>query len=102
MTKYLYCVAHSHGDRWEGICFDFDLAVEGRTFEDVQTLLREAIDTYVEDASAQPEPARSRLLGRRAPLRARLAWLMPLLTQAIFGGNRDNDSTVGFPVACRA
>lgn len=102
MTKYLYCVAHNHGDHWEAICLDFDIAVQGRSFEDVQAQLHEAIATYVEDALAQPEAVRARLLRRRAPLLARLAWLWPLVLQAIFDRDRDNDSSVGFPVACHA
>lgn len=102
MTKYLYCVAHNHGDQWEAICLDFDLAVQSRSFDEAQAQLQEAIRSYVEDASAQPEPTRSQLLHRRAPLRARIAWLWPLVARAIFDRNRDDDSTVGFPVACPA
>jgi hypothetical protein len=102
MTRYLYCVAHHRGEQWEAICLDFDLAVQGRTFEDVQARLQEAIGTYVEDALAQPEPSRSKLLHRRAPLTARLSWLWPLIVRTIFSRERDSDATVGFPVACRA
>jgi hypothetical protein len=73
--RYLKCVAHRHDQKWEAICLDLDLAVQGSTLAEVQEQLRSAISSYIEDASAEPEPTRSRLLERRAPLSARIAWL---------------------------
>jgi len=74
MSRELLCVARGSGDRWEALCLDLDLAVQGRSFDEVRGLLDEAVNTYVEDASAEAEPARSRLLARRVPLHVRLAW----------------------------
>lgn len=97
------CVARFDGARWESLCLDLDIAVEGTSFEDVKSDLHAAIASYVADASREAEPARSQLLHRRAPLRIRLAWgLRILLSFALDRGHRDRESTVGFPVSCPA
>jgi hypothetical protein len=100
--KYLFCVAHRHGDQWEAICLDLDLAVQGTTFAEVQEQLNAAISSYVEDAAKEPEPTRSQLLGRRAPLSARIAWLWPVVVSAVFDRRDGKNASVQFPVACHA
>jgi hypothetical protein len=74
MSKAVLCVASGHGSQWEAFCLDFDLAVQGQSFEEVRELLRVAIEMYVQSANAEPEPNRSRLLARKAPFLVRLAW----------------------------
>jgi len=101
--KFLLCVAHRHGMEWEAICLDLDIAVQGRSFEEVQNGLNEAVSSYIEDALKEPEPTRSQLLSRRAPLFVRIAWLWRFIIPAIFDRKDDRGSTVGFPVAsCHA
>ncbi len=43
MNKQLFCVARRQRDRWEAICLDLDIAVEGRSFDEVRNLLQEAV-----------------------------------------------------------
>ena len=74
MEDEVLCVARRHGEVWEAFCLNFDLAVQGRSFDEVRGLLSEAVKSYVEDASAETEPARSRLLRRGVPLHVRLLW----------------------------
>jgi predicted RNase H-like HicB family nuclease len=102
MTKYLICIARGHGDVWEALCLDLDLAAQGESFEDVRSRLNSMIQSYVADASREGEPARSKLLSRRAPFHARLTWAWRLFVKALLDTNRDGDATVGFQIACRA
>ncbi len=95
-----YGIAHGREGVWEAYSLDFDLAVQGRSFEEVAEGLRKVIATYLQDAAAEPEPARSRLLSRRVPLRVRLMWAWHFFWFALRGRKSDVDSTVWLPVAC--
>ena len=104
MSVQLLCVAHpSEVGGWEAFCLDFDLAVQGRSFEDAKSHLQHAIKTYVEDALKEEESQRARLLNRRAPLPIRLFWGWRFFMSAI-RNRRDskNTVTIGFPVSCPA
>lgn len=51
MTKPLFlCYFERSGDEWEGISVDYDIAVCGRSADEVKTLLKSAILSYIEDA----------------------------------------------------
>jgi hypothetical protein len=100
--KYLLCVAHRHGDQWEAICLDLDLAVQGTSLAEVQKQLNSAISSYIEDAAKEPEPARSQLLYRRAPLSARIAWLWPSVMSGVFDRRGSKNASVPFTAACPA
>jgi hypothetical protein len=96
--------ARGRGDRWEAFCPDFDLAVQGRSFEEVRVSLVRAIEMYLDSALAEPEPLRSRLLARRAPFFVRLTWAFRVFWSALFSRatHRDrNPATVEFD-ACPA
>jgi predicted RNase H-like HicB family nuclease len=101
-TGVLVCIARGHDRTWEAFCLDFDLAVQGRSLEEVRASLELAIKDYIGAAQAEAEPARSQLLHRRAPFFVRLIWAFRFFSRTIFGRNRDSDSTVGFPVSCHA
>jgi predicted RNase H-like HicB family nuclease len=102
MSRYLYGLAHGRDGIWEAFSLDFDLAVQGRSFEEVSQGLREAIATYLQDVAAEQEPARSRLLRRRVPMRVRLMWAWRFFWFALWGRKPDSDSTVWLPVVCPA
>ncbi len=87
---------------WEAFSLDFDLAVQGRSFEEVSEGLKEAISSYLQDAAAEQEPACSRLLRRRVPMHVRLLWAWRFFWFALRGRKSDNDTTVWLPVACPA
>lgn len=74
-SKRVVCYLHGVPGSWEGMCVDFDIAVQGANLNEVQARLGEAISTYIADARAEDAETRDRLLNRRAPfwLRARLA-----------------------------
>lgn len=101
-TKRVQCFARGVPGDWEATCVDLDIAVQGRSFEEVKSLLDEAVHSYVEDACAEdPETARA-LLNRRAPLpvRVRLAgsYLVHLLTRK----DGDREYKAGFDLPCHA
>lgn len=99
-AREFLCVARRASDWWEALCLDLDLAVQGRSFDEVQALLQEAVNTYIEDASAEAEPARSRLLARHVPLHVRLMWGWRFFKTALYGRTSVRDSAVWLPIAC--
>ncbi len=72
--KTVLCVSRNCGYEWKAICLDFDLAVQGLTFDVAQALLTNAIANYIDHALKQDEPTRSRLLNRRTPFLRRICW----------------------------
>ena len=100
----LLCVAHpSEVGGWEAFCLDFDLAVQGKNFDDAKAHLHHAISTYIQDAMKEEESQRILLLNRRAPFFVRLSWALKLFITTI-RDRRDHDDNVavGFPVTCPA
>jgi predicted RNase H-like HicB family nuclease len=89
-NRTLHCYAEGRNGEWEAICLDLDIAVQGRSFEEVFASLQEAIALYLETvADLRPEERRG-LLHRKAPLSVRLKFL----TQAVRGlfSDQDGDS----------
>ena len=87
IKRSLSCIASGHGDQWEAFCLDFDLAIQGRSFDEVRRFLGKAIHMYVERALELPEPSRSQLLNRKAPLLVRLTWAWRLFWTTALGMN---------------
>lgn len=103
MSRYMLGIAHGRDSgEWEAFSLDYDLAVQGRSFEEVSKLLKEAIDAYVTTAMEQSEPARSELLRRTVPLRVRLMWTCRIAIWTLFPKESTEESTFGFPVSCPA
>jgi hypothetical protein len=103
MEQGLICVAHGRAGEWEAFCLDYDLAVQGRSFEEVKEFLNRAIDMYFEAARSEPEPIRSRLLGRKAPFFVWLGWALRVFWSTLFRATHrgSNLATVEF-IACPA
>jgi hypothetical protein len=99
--RTLRCIAYHYEGRWVAFCLDLDIAVEAGSFDQAQVVLAEALRSYVQDAMAESEPVRSRLLNRRAPLHVRLLWGWRIFWATVRTG-RDHDGTIEFPVACPA
>lgn len=102
-TRVARCIAHGRNGDWEAFCIDFDIAVQGRTLEEVKQALSEAICTYVEQAMAESPADRQRLLNRRMPLLTRIQLYWPFLVNALFPrkkGSRDHQA--GFELPCPA
>lgn len=74
-SKVLHCYAEGRDGDWEAICLDYDIAVQGRSFEEVAQSLREAVALFLEAAADLPENDRRAVLGQRAPIAVRLKFL---------------------------
>ncbi|MBM3517467.1 MAG: hypothetical protein FJX56_06230 [Alphaproteobacteria bacterium] len=77
--KRVRCFAEGSSGRWEAICIDLDIAVQGRTFDEVYRSLDEAVRHFLMDLERRPPTDRARLLARRAPWTARLRFLFRVL-----------------------
>ncbi|ATQ67347.1 MULTISPECIES: hypothetical protein [Methylosinus] len=98
----LLCFARGHAGEWEGICLDFDLAVQGRSFDDIRRALEDAVADYVAAARDEDDATRDRLLSRRAPAWVAFAWTARVLWSAWRRDASDGDTSATFPVACPA
>lgn len=76
MTNKLVCFARGRPGEWEAICLDYDIAVQGRSFDDVQGLLRLSIDDYIESARKESPEVRDKLLNRSVPRRVWLGYIL--------------------------
>jgi predicted RNase H-like HicB family nuclease len=74
-NRTLHCYAEGQDAEWEAICLDLDIAVQGRSFEEVFASLQEAIALYLETIADLPPEERRSLLHRSAPLSVRLKFL---------------------------
>jgi hypothetical protein len=79
MARSIWCYAEGTGDKWEAFCLDFDLAVQGRSFDEVAHKLEEQIEIYIEGVMAQPPEQRQHLLMRRVPWTERVRLLIRVL-----------------------
>jgi hypothetical protein len=82
--KRVVCYLHGVPGSWEGMCMDFDIAVQGMTLDEVKGRLAEAICTYIEDAMKEDARTQARLLNRRAPFWLRLKLAVAMLAHVAF------------------
>jgi predicted RNase H-like HicB family nuclease len=88
MGSDLGCYAWGEDGDWEGICLDLDIAVQGESFEEVRTLLNDAIQGYLDSLKGEkPENVR-RLLNRRSPFLTRLKFQVPFWINSVRRGER--------------
>lgn len=103
MGRSFWCFAHgSDADGWEALCVDLDIAVEGRSFDDVKHILESAIRSYCADALNESPKDRDRLLSRRAPLYVRLGCWLRLAGNALRPRSSNRDLKAGFELPCPA
>jgi predicted RNase H-like HicB family nuclease len=87
-TKSLHCYAEGRDGDWEAICLDLDIAVQGRSFEEVFLSLQEAISLYLETVDDLPADQQPSLLHRPVPLLIRLKFLVHAV-RGLFSGSDD-------------
>ena len=78
------CYGHRTGGHWHAICTDLDIAVDGRSYQEVKASLETCTLMYLESIVELPQDERQRFLARRSPwsIRARMAvstWANQLL-----------------------
>ena len=102
--KVILCYAEGYEGKWEGFCLDFDLAVQGSSFDGVRLKLEDAIKVYLDSVVTLSPEDQKRMLNRRAPLSV---WLAPFLhlLRAAFTRRDDrlrHEFTLPSPVAAMA
>ena len=101
MRRVLRCCAAGHEGGWEAICLDLNIAVQGRSFDDVYHALNESVELYFETVSELSESERRQLLSRSAPLRVKLKFFWYGL-RMLFGNDHDDKFHHQFTVPCAA
>lgn len=98
------CYAEGLGDKWEAVCLDFDIAVQGNSFDDVFKELNIAIGSYLEYVRELPESERAQFLNRSVPLSMiiKIAWHAVLTILFRAKGGDDGKTRGQFTVACPA
>jgi hypothetical protein len=101
--KILLCYAE--GDptgKWEAICLDYDIAIEGHSLDSVIGDLRAAVHEYIEYAQSLPAKERRRLLNRRVPLLQRFRFFYWAVMALLFGAGRTDLQRHEFTLPCAA
>lgn len=101
MRRMLRCCADGRGDKWEAICLDLDIAVQGSSFEEVFASLNEGISLYLETVESLPAEERAHLVERPAPLYLRLKFLIRTL-RALFHDDGDDSCSHQYTIPCAA
>lgn len=103
MADKLLCFARGRPGEWEAICLDYDIAVQGTSFEEVERLLGMSIDDYVESARKEAPAVRDKLLRRSAPAHVWLGYVFGFLWHNL-GRRRSNGDRLehSFQMSCPA
>lgn len=88
---FLTCYVEKRGENWEGVCIDFDIAVQGHSFEEIQGKLGRAIREYVEHVKELPEAEQGRFWNRRVPLHVRFAFAVRVFLTYLFATKHRGD-----------
>lgn len=101
--RTVQCYAYGAGNDWEAICADLDIAVQGRSYDEVRALLDVAVRSYVETACQEDEANSRRLLSRHAPFWVRARLRLGLLLYRLANGDRvERRFTAGVELPCLA
>jgi predicted RNase H-like HicB family nuclease len=87
--RSLRCYAEGRDGDWEAICLDLDIAVQGGSFEEVFSSMRNAISLYLETVTELPPQEQRALLHRPAPFPVRLKFLTHASRGLFAGSNGD-------------
>lgn len=91
-----YAVKQKHG--WEAICLDFDIAVQGESFSEVERKLREALNSYIEYVGTLSEQDQKRFLDRHVPCHVRARFVLGVTLSMLFhGANGSGPQSFGLP-----
>jgi hypothetical protein len=87
--RVLHCYASGRDGDWEGICLDLDIAVQGRSFEEVLHSLHDAVSLYVESVGSLPKDQQAHLLHRAVAFGVRLKFLCYALRSLVQLDDKD-------------
>jgi len=72
------------GHSWQGICVDLDIAAQGESLAEVQTVLEDMVTAYLQTAMTYSGEERHRLLNRKSPLLVRLKFAANFFSASLF------------------
>jgi predicted RNase H-like HicB family nuclease len=102
----LICYVERRGDQWVAQCLDFDIAVQGASFDEVKERIEGAIKLYLERVRELPEEERERFLHRAIPIRVALWMAVKVALSGLAQRLRPRDGNTphayNFPVHCHA
>ena len=90
------CVAEGRGNDWQAICLDFDIAVQGPSFENVYRELNQQIVSYIETVSHYSPEERKSFYNRKAPLLLRLRYMWRQITHYLGSGDSESKEIHSF------
>lgn len=93
---FVTCYISERDGVFEGLCVDFDIAVQGRSVDDARDKLERAVDDYVADVMDEAPEHRARLLNRRAPWTVRTS----LAIRAALQGLKGHGAEARFVMPC--
>ena len=96
--RMVFCFAEEQDGTWEAFCVDFDLAVQGRSFDEVYSKLNEQLHLYVGYISELPETDQKRFLRRRAPVHVTALILCKVVGSVLFRGLRSSRHEYSLPI----
>ena len=102
INKAIWCYAEGRPGNWEAVCLDFDLAVQGGSFDEVYKELNESISMYLEYVRGLPRDEQVRFLSRKVPFGLRMKFILILLVTTLFNNGRNDRDCAGFLVHCKA
>ena len=90
MQRVLRCYAEGKGTRWEAICLDLDIAVQGESLREALDELTSAVQFHVEHILSLPQQEQDRFWNRRAPMSMRLRFLWHVLVSTFRSYRKSN------------
>ena len=103
INKAIWCYAEGKLNNWEAFCLDFDLSVQGKSFDQVYRDLNKSISMYLEYIKGLPEEEQAQFLTRKTPVGLRLKFILGFLFSVFFdNGNNNEKDRAGFLVHYQA
>ena len=97
----LLCFARGRPGRWEAICVDLDIAVQGASQQEVLSLMETSVTGYLRSLDDETPEIRARLLRRKAPWYVRTGLLLGFLRHALTRRDR-GDLRATYELPCPA
>ncbi len=106
MRRVLHCYAEGRENQWEALCLEFDIAVQGDSFEEVHSKMEQAIGYYLDDVAELPQEEQRAFLRRSAPFSLWAKYIfLPLVGSMLRGDAEqrgDKKERADFTLHCTA
>jgi hypothetical protein len=103
MENLVVCYAEGQQNgKWEAVCLDYDIAVQGDSLQGVIDDLRSAIHDYLKFVETLPERQRARMLRRGVPWLARAKFIYWAIMALFFHRDPNRLQRHDFTLPCVA